>query len=98
MQTSPVVKTTAAQVSAQIDMTNVQLIAVDELTLRVSFAARESGRNYHNVDIVYRPGLDLYDLHIHTMDRETLGHETELLSGIYFDQFGDLLTPKRLAA
>jgi hypothetical protein len=86
-----VVETTAAQVRAQFDLAGARLIQMDERTLRVSLAEREEGRHYRNVDIAYNAGSDLYDVQVHTMDRETLGFETSYGDGLYFDQLGDLL-------
>lgn len=98
MPTSPVVQIIATQVRKQIDLSGVQLLAVDDLTLRVSFAQCERGTSYRNVDIRYHRGHDLYDLEIHTVNRATLEHTTERIEGIYFDQFGDLLARDRHAA
>jgi hypothetical protein len=93
-----VVETIAIQVRHQLPMQGVKLIAIDERTLRVSFAGQEQGRCYRNIDISYNYGQDLYDVLIHTIDRQTLEHETETLDGIYCDQFADLLANRQLVA
>lgn len=91
---SDIVKETARQVLAVSKKAQrAKMVAMDEVTLRVSLAQVERGRYYRNIDIAYNRGQDLYDLTIYTMDRQTLGDDytEEHKHGVFFDMLGELI-------
>jgi len=90
------VKTIAAQVKA-MGMTGrgVKLYAVDANTLRLHTANR-----YHvfNVDIIYRPGPDLYDVKVHHLNTRGYAVTTETAEEVYFDMLPEIVAELKEAA
>ncbi len=90
MSVTDTVNTTARQVRL-LTSKRVQLVAMDETTLRVSTASSTRGKTYRNIDIAYVSGLDLYTVTVHTIDRKTYEHTSESFSHVYADQLGDFV-------
>jgi hypothetical protein len=85
-----VTETIAAQFARQVDVRGSRLIVLDDEAVRVSFAPVLDGDATVNVDIRYLPGIDLYTLDVHRLDRRTLEVTSEHYERVYCDQLGEL--------